>query len=115
MTDKINQTWVEDQDVNKEKSRLKEAAKIAVATAASLVIWSTQIQANDLLSQCDLNGDWRINTKADFKAWLVTKEIAKWELNCEADFNISEWEKRISEWEKRIEKLEEISNLLSKK
>ena len=75
-------------------------------SAIALVLATTQVQANDLLNQCDFNKNWKIDTKQDYKAWLVSKDIAKKEFKCGLKYEIAQQEKDIAKWKKRIVQLD---------
>jgi peptidoglycan hydrolase CwlO-like protein len=86
---------------------------ILKSSAVAFVLATTQVQANDLLDQCDFNGNWKIDTKQDYKAWLVSKDIAKKEFKCglkydiaKLDGDIAKLDGDIAKWREDIAKLD---------
>jgi len=61
---------------------------------------------NDLLLQCDSNEDWVINTKADWKKWLVSKEVAKKEHKCELKYENAQLDKENAQLDKENAQLD---------
>ena len=85
MADKMqhNQEHQEHQDIQKTPDKKWWILKAAALSA--VLLW-TQVQANDLLKQCDFNKDWIISTRRTYEADWVPKEIARKETKCKIKF-----------------------------
>ena len=64
----------------------------------------TKWRLAELLGQCDFNGDEKINTRSDVRAWKSTRENAIKEVRCESEVNHAILDKSIAEWEAELAK-----------
>ena len=78
--------------------------KTAIVSATLL---ATQVQANDLLAQCDKNWDWKISTRKTYKADWVPRDIAKKEFKCKLSYEIAQWKEKLAQWEEEIKQLDQ--------
>jgi len=71
---------------------------ILKAVAVSATLLSTQVQANDLLAQCDWID----------RAWVIHQDKKNWKINgfpeklCVKKIKIAQWKERVAQWKERV-------------
>jgi len=81
-------------------------ARVLKTAIVSATLLATQVQANDLLAQCDVNWDWKISTRKTYKADWVPRDIAKKEFKCKLSYEIAQWKEKLEKLNKIVEILD---------
>jgi len=95
--------------------------KYLVSGITILFFLAVQTEAEELkktnpevISQCDVNGDGRINTGKEYRAGKISKEIAKKEFKCYLDLGMKKAEEDLKKAEEDLKKEEERGKKLDK-
>ena len=80
-------TSPENQEITSKAPETKKSYVLKSAMVATALL-STQVQASDLIAQCDLNHNWIIDTRLTYKQDWVPKYIAKKEVKCSTKFEL---------------------------
>ncbi len=87
---------------NQEQNETPKKSWILKAAAIALTLSTTQVQANDLLKQCDFNNDWKISTRKTYKIDWVPKDIAKKETKCKIKYERIQSEQKLAQNEQKL-------------
>ncbi|PTB83421.1 hypothetical protein C9926_03020 [Sulfurovum lithotrophicum] len=85
--------------------------KILKQILALLLLLQIQAMANndlEMIAKCDVNGNGKIDTRRDYKAGRVAKDIAKKESSCKREFELEKSKKEREKVENDLKKILKI-------
>ena len=113
-------------DKNTSSGNKSSMTKVAIATLWLMVSgWNvvadtTKGNISDLILQCDINNNQKIDTRSDMKKWKTTKHIIIAENDCKRKYNMSKlddrWKQLDDRWkqlDEDIQKLKTINSILA--
>ena len=84
-----------------------------------MIVSSIQLQANDVLKQCDINNNWHIDTRIDLK-WKIWEDKVSWikiirdENKCKRKYELAQNEQRLAQNKQSLAQLDMTLEWLKK-